>query len=169
MTEPQRLPTEDTPDDDATQPAGEPDPAPADVEPSLLPSRILPAATDAHRSAGSSTTCRALSGTIHQKEKPTAYDDDRCFALANELIEAARDKHRAPGAIFYSDVMRAIRPIADALHQKRVPFATVATIMRDCATSFERELLVELEWYQNRKVTPEFGPPRGGKPRERRW
>jgi hypothetical protein len=86
-------------------------------------------------------------------------DSERCFALANELIEAARDERRGSGAIFYSDAMNALTPIAHALHQKGVPFPTVAMIMRDCATSFERSLLVDLEWYQNRKVTTEFGPP----------
>ena len=84
-------------------------------------------------------------------------DAERRFTLAHELIEVARDGPRAPGVVFYSDVMGVLDSIVGQLHRKGVRAETVAQIMRDCATRLEHEVLVEFEW--DRKVTAESGPP----------
>jgi hypothetical protein len=92
------------------------------------------------------------------------YDRERCLALADELIEAARDRHRAPGTIFYSDAVEVFESIAAQLHRKKVPAATVATIMRGCAASFG--VLVQYPWDRDHQVTVEPGPTNGDGVRE---
>ena len=93
-----------------------------------------------------------------------AHDRERCLALADELIEAARDRHRAPGTIFYSDAVEVFDSIAAQLHRKKVPAATVATIMRGCAASFG--VLVQYPWDRDHQVTVEPGPTNGDGVRE---
>jgi hypothetical protein len=92
------------------------------------------------------------------------HDRERCLALADELIEAARDRHRAPGTIFYSDAVEVFESIAAQLHRKKVPAATVATIMRGCAASFG--VLVQYPWDRDHQVTVEPGPTNGDGVRE---
>jgi hypothetical protein len=92
------------------------------------------------------------------------HDRERCLALADELIEAARDRHRAPGTIFYSDAVEVFDSIAAQLHRKKVPAATVATIMRGCAASFG--VLVQYPWDRDHQVTVEPGPTNGDGVRE---
>jgi hypothetical protein len=92
------------------------------------------------------------------------HDRERCLALADDLIEAARDRHRAPGTIFYSDAVEVFDSIAAQLHRKKVPAATVATIMRGCAASFG--VLVQYPWDRDHQVTVEPGPTHGDGVRE---
>ena len=89
-------------------------------------------------------------------------DSERSDALADELIEATRDKYRAPGAIFYLDALEALRSIAGALNRKGVPSDTIVRILRDCAVSWEDELPVN----RDHQVTVEPGPKEGDAARE---
>jgi hypothetical protein len=93
-------------------------------------------------------------------------DSTRSIALADELIEATRAKHRAPGAIFYSDALHALNSVAGALHRKGVPTDTVVRILRDSAVSLEHDLLLEFGGHPDHQVTVEPGPKKGDAARE---
>jgi len=89
-------------------------------------------------------------------------DRDLSISLADALIDAGCE-NPASGAIYRSTVINAFTSIAQRVHGRGVPVATVAQTLRECATWLEYNVLVEPEWHHeepvDEKLTVESGPP----------
>ena len=72
-------------------------------------------------------------------------DWERFIALADKLIEMARDERRLPGQIECSDMISAFYPIALRLHEKGVPADAIVAAMQGCAKDFERSAAMDAE------------------------
>jgi hypothetical protein len=81
-----------------------------------------------------------------------AHDWERCNALAEELVTAARDVRREADTVAMADLLHAFHPVAQRLWEIGVPASAICNALRSCANSIEG--LAEVEAAREAEVKP---------------